>query len=145
MWEYLEFRPGSSIKRKLFRIRIPRLNLTINFFYIAFIRERFLSQKRWGKSSVANPDPQYRYVFGPLGSGSGSSSTRYGIRIRLGSGSSYNQVRTERKILIPTVFWLLYDFLSLENDVNVKKYPNRQKKLDKFIFFSCHLEGPWRK
>ncbi len=32
------------------------------------------------------------------------------------------------------------DFKSLENDVNVKKYPNRQKKLDKFIFLVAILK-----
>ncbi len=58
--------------------------------------------------SVADPDPD---VFGPAGSG--SVSTRYG------SGSFSNQSTTVRKPLIPTVFWLLYDFLLLKNAVKV--------------------------
>ncbi len=41
--------------------------------------------------------------FGPPGSG--SVSTKYG------SGSFYHQAEIIRKILIPTVLWLLYDFL----------------------------------
>jgi hypothetical protein len=43
---------------------------------------------------VADPD---QHVFGPPGSGSGSSSTRYG------SGSFYNQTKIVRKTLILTV------------------------------------------
>ncbi len=54
-------------------------------------------------------------MFGPPGSGSGSISKRYGS----GSGSFYNQAKTVRKTLIPTSCLLLYDFLSLKNDVNV--------------------------
>ncbi len=46
---------------------------------------------------------------------SGSISQRYGSR----SGSLYHQVKTVRKTLISTVLWLLLNFLSLENDVNV--------------------------
>ncbi len=48
-------------------------------------------------------------VFGP----SGSISATYE------SGSFYHQAKIARKTLIPIVLWLLYDFLSLENDVNV--------------------------
>ncbi len=46
---------------------------------------------------------------------SGSSSQRYGS----GSGSFYHQAKILRKTLIPTVLWLLFDFLSLNNDLNV--------------------------
>ncbi len=49
------------------------------------------------------------HVFGP----SGSVSQRYG------SGTFYHQAKIVRKTLISTVLWLLYDFLSLKNDVNV--------------------------
>jgi hypothetical protein len=51
--------------------------------------------------------------------GSGSISTRYG------SGSFYHQAKIVRKTLIPTVLWLLYDFLSFKNDVASKS--NKQK------------------
>jgi hypothetical protein len=53
------------------------------------------------KSSVAdpNPDPSDPCVFGPPGSGSGSSSQRYGS----GSGSIYHQAKIVKKTLIPTV------------------------------------------
>jgi hypothetical protein len=45
--------------------------------------------------------------------GSGSVSTRYGSR------SFYHQAKIVRKTMILSVMWLLYDFLSLEIDVNV--------------------------
>jgi hypothetical protein len=57
--------------------------------------------------SVADPD-----VFGPLG-----------------SGSFYHQAKLVRKTLIPTVLWLLYDFFSLKNYVNVPSKSNKQKTL----------------
>jgi hypothetical protein len=50
-------------------------------------------------------------VFGPPGSGSFCQ--------RYGSGSFYHQAKTVRKTLIPTFLGLLFDFLSLKNDVNV--------------------------
>ncbi len=75
-------------------------------------------------SSVGNPDT---YV-----------STRYGS----GSGSFYHQAKMVRKTFIPPVLGLLYDFLSLKNDVNVlaSKVINKKK-----LIFSCHLEGHWQK
>ncbi len=74
-------------------------------------------------TSVADPDPSDPYVFGPPGFGSGSISQRYGS----GSGSFYHQAKNVRKILIPTVLWLLFDFLSLKNDANVPSKSNKQK------------------
>ncbi len=56
--------------------------------------------------SVADPDP---YVFGPPVSGSLSQRC----------GSFYHNAKIIRKILIPTVLWLLFHFLSLKNDVKV--------------------------
>jgi hypothetical protein len=55
--------------------------------------------------------------------GSGSASQRSG------SGSFYHQAKLVRKTLIPTVLWLLFDFLSLKNYVNVpsKSKSNKQK------------------
>ncbi len=50
-----------------------------------------------------------RYVFG-------SVSQRY--RSGSWSGSFYHQAKIVRKTLIPYVLWLLFDFLSLKNDVN---------------------------
>ncbi len=47
----------------------------------------------------------------------------------------------ERKTLIPCL-WLLYDFLSSKNYVNVTLKSTSKKNLH---FFSCHLEGHWRK
>ena len=59
-------------------------------------------------SSVPDPDPNPDpdlpdpHVFGPLG-----------------SGSFYHQAKIVRKTLILTVLWLLLDFLSFKNNVNV--------------------------
>ncbi len=64
--------------------------------------------------SVADPDPSDPYVFGPPGSGIGSSSQRHG------SGSFHHQAKIVRKTLILTVLLLFFDFLSLKNDVNVR-------------------------
>ncbi len=83
-------------------------------------------QHRYLDCIVADPDPQDPYVFGPPGSW--SISTRYGS----GSGSSCNQGKIVRKTLIPTVLWLLYDFSSLKNYLNVAS-KRREKK------------GHWRK
>jgi hypothetical protein len=47
-----------------------------------------------------------------------------GTRYR--SGTFYHQAKIARKTLIPTALWLLYDFLSLKNDVNVASKSNKQ-------------------
>ncbi len=57
-----------------------------------------------------------------------------------GSGSFYHQTKIVRKTLIPTVLWLLYDFLSFKNDVNVASKSNKQKNLKKKSF----LLASWR-
>jgi hypothetical protein len=76
-----------------------------------------------------NLDPSDPYVFGPPRSG--SISQRYGY----GSGSFYHQTKIVRKPLLPTVLSLLYDFLSLKNEVNVPSKSNMQKNfLFKFSF-----------
>ncbi len=61
------------------------------------------------------------------GSGSGSVSQEVRIRI-VGSGSFSHQANIVRKTLIPTVLRLIYDFLSLKNDVKVSAKSNKQKK-----------------
>ncbi len=48
-----------------------------------------------------------------------------------GSGSFYHQAKIVRKTLMPTVLWLLYDYLSLKIDVNVPSKSNQQKNLEK--------------
>ena len=52
--------------------------------------------------------PEFVYVSQKYRSGSG-----------LGTGSSHNQAKIVRKPLISTVLLLLYDFLSVKNDVNI--------------------------
>ncbi len=72
-------------------------------------------------SGSPDPDPDPR-VFGHPGSGSISQ------RCESGSGSFfYHQAKIARKTLILTVLWLLLDFLSLKNDVNVPFKSNKQK------------------
>jgi hypothetical protein len=81
---------------------------------------------------LADPDPSDSYVFGPPGSRSRSISQRYGS----GSGSFYHQAKIVRKTLIPTDLLLLFDFLSLKNDVKVPSKSNKQKKpFFKLVFF----------
>ncbi len=77
---------------------------------------------RWNRPVWCESDPD-PYVFGPPGSGSGSSSHRYGSRIRILLSSS----KIVGKTLITTVLWLLFDVLSLKNDVNVPSKSNKQK------------------
>ncbi len=88
-------------------------------------------------SSVADPDPSDPYVSGPPGSGSGSTTQMYG------SGSFYHYAKIVRKILIPSVLWLLFNFLSFRNYVNVPLKSNKQKnfKLHQNI---CFLLASWR-
>ncbi len=78
-------------------------------------------------SSVVDP-----YVFGPSRSGS--------ICQRYGSGSSYHQAKIERKTLIPTPSWLLFDFLSLKNCVNVPSKISCFKLFKKFLIFVSILK-----
>jgi hypothetical protein len=67
-----------------------------------------------------------RMIFGPPRSGS--------ISVRYASGSSSgsfcHQAKIVRKNLILSVLWLLYDFLSLKNDVNVAWKISKQKSLE---------------
>ncbi len=57
-----------------------------------------------------------------------------------GSGSFYYQAKIVRKTLIPTDLWLLFDFISLKNDVNVPSKSNQQEN-----FFSISfLLASWR-
>jgi hypothetical protein len=76
-----------------------------------------------GRSSVADPDPPDPHVFGPPGSGSGSTSQRYG------SGSFYYHGKNSKKSLDSYFFVTLFDFLSLKNDVSLTSKSNKQKKL----------------
>jgi hypothetical protein len=65
-----------------------------------------------------------------------SVNQRYGY----GSGSFYHQAKIVRRTLIPTVLWLLYDFLTLKYDVNVPLKNNKQKNLAKKKFFVVGLK-----
>jgi hypothetical protein len=49
------------------------------------------------------------------------------------------------KTLIPTFFLLLFDFLSLKNDINVHSKSNKQKNCVEKLVFCWHLEGQCRK
>jgi hypothetical protein len=52
-------------------------------------------------TSVPDPDPPDPHVFGPPGSGSRSTSQRYGSEF--GSGSFYYHAKIVRKTLIPSI------------------------------------------
>jgi hypothetical protein len=39
------------------------------------------------------------------------------------------QAKIVKKNFIPTVLWLFYDFLSLENNVNIASKSNKEKKI----------------
>ncbi len=51
------------------------------------------------------------------------------------SGSFYHKAKIVRKTLIPIVLRLLYDFLSLKNDVNVPSERNKAENFLKNSFF----------
>ncbi len=51
-----------------------------------------------------------------------------------GSGSFYHQAKIVRKTLIPTVLWLLSEFIYLKNDVNVASKSDNQKNVGKIFF-----------
>ncbi len=53
--------------------------------------------------------------------------------VRYGSWSFYHQAKIVRKPLIPTALWLLFDFWSLKNDLNVPSKGNKQKNF--FLVF----------
>ncbi len=66
----------------------------------------------WSSVADSDPNPPDPHVFGPPGSGSGSISQRYG------SESFYHYANIVRKTFISTVFWLLFDFLSLSGSIS---------------------------
>jgi hypothetical protein len=90
-------------------------------------------------TSVADPDPSDPFDFGPPGSG--SISQRHGSR----SESFHHQAKIVRKTLIPTALLLLFDFLSLKNDVNVPPKSNMKKNFFFIFVFGWPLEGQRRK
>ncbi len=69
-------------------------------------------------ASVADPDPPDPHVFGPPGSGSGSTSQRYG-----------SSCKNSKKNLDSYYLAIFFDFLSLKHDVNVPSKSIKQKKL----------------
>ncbi len=94
-------------------------------------------EKVFVQISVPDPDPPNPQVFGPPRSGS--------ISQRYGSGSFYHQAKIVRKTLIPTALWLLLNFLSFKNDVNIPSKSNKQKNFFFKLVFCWRLEGQWRK
>ncbi len=106
-----------------------RMFLTLNMAVWILVSElkRIRSASR-RQSSAADPDPD-PYVFAPLGSGSGSITTRYG------SGSFYNQTKIVRKPKF-LLFCDFFIFLSMKNHVNVSL---------KSRFLVVILKGYWRK
>jgi hypothetical protein len=57
------------------------------------------------------------------------------------TGNFYHQAKIVKKTLIPTVLWLLLDFLPLKIDVNVPSKGNKQKNfLNKNLLFVAVLK-----
>ncbi len=83
----------------------------VDFFTVLRIRIRRIRSLL----GLLDPDPD------PL---VGGTDPGHGVR------STYNQAKIVRKTLIPTVLRLLYDFLSLKNDVHVASKSNKQKNLE---------------
>jgi hypothetical protein len=80
----------------------------------------------------ASTDTQLAPIRSTQCSGLGSVSFRphRSVSQRYGSVSSHHQAKTVRKSLTSTVFnvlYLLYDFLSVKNDVNVPSKSKKQK------------------
>ncbi len=80
--------------------------------------------------SVVDLDP---YVFGPPGSG--IVIILYGSGSGLGSGSFHQLAKKVRKTLISTIFWVLFDILSMKTDINVPSKINKQKIFEKNLYF----------
>ncbi len=65
------------------------------------------------------------------------------IRICIWIGSFDHQAKIVKKTLTSTLLWLLYDFFSLMNDVNVpSKRGNKQNNWGKRQIFCWHLSNP---
>jgi hypothetical protein len=60
-----------------------------------------------------------------------------------GFGSFYHQAKIATKTLIPTILWLLLDFLSLKNDVNGVPYLQNVKSR-KTVLKKLFLLASWR-
>jgi hypothetical protein len=58
-----------------------------------------------------------------------------------GSWSFYHQTLV-RKTLIPTKLWLFYDFISLQNNVNVASKNKKQEQLEEKKFLVAIFELP---
>jgi hypothetical protein len=54
-----------------------------------------------------------------------------------------DQAKKVRKTLIPTFLWLLYDFLSSKNDVNVPSKSNDQKKIIFVDVLKISIRNAW--
>ncbi len=87
-------------------------------------------------SNVADPDPSDPY---PMFLGLLDPDPNPLVRCTDPDPYMYHQAKLVRKTLIPTVLLLLFDFLSLKNDVNVI---SKSYKLNFFLLaFRWRLEG----
>ncbi len=124
-----------SSPRKTFQVG-PKIEVTELFVKVSRLWQLSSHSRGFLSSSVPdpNPDPPDPRVFWPPGSGSGSTSQRYG------SGSFYLHAKIIRKIwilLFCDSFWLFI----FKNNVNVPSKSNKQKKLCSKISF---LVASWR-
>ncbi len=101
-------------------------SIPCSFFYIKTRQHNWLFKVFFSlKTSVADPDPSDPNVLGLLDPDPNPDPSIITQKVR--------------KTLISTVLWLLFDFLSLKNDINVRSKSNRN------LVFCCRLEGQWRK
>jgi hypothetical protein len=77
----------------------------------------------WEKCAGTSVRDQDSYVYGPPGPESVIYLYAYGSGFFF-----YQQAKIFRKTLNPTVLWLLYDFLSLKNDINWINVSSKTKR-----------------
>jgi hypothetical protein len=129
---------GFGITKYNFLSKYYRLFFSLKFLSLFWssnprVRNRIRTRidlKCWMRIRILNNAEPDSFVF-VLPPGSGSVSQRY------------NRAKIVKKTLIPTVLWLLYDFLflSLKNDVPLNKVKCRKLKN---LVFCWLLEGQWQ-
>jgi hypothetical protein len=130
---------GSKCPDLLAYKRLVRMNMPVDEEgkVSSTVYSKWRSANLYLGTSVAYPDPSDPYVFGPHGSRIRIHESQVWIRIRILLSSS----KIVRKTLIPTVFLLLFDFLSLKNDVIVPSKSNKQKIFFSKLIFCWRIEG----
>ncbi len=103
-------RSGTSSKEKRLHLANHQKDLMNAANHFCINRVSFLIY--FVKTSVVDPDSKEPYVYGPPGS--------WAVIICTDQGSSINKQKKVRKILIATIFEILFAFLYLKTDVKVR-------------------------